>query len=347
MKKQTLQVLLAYLTIYIVWGSTYFFISLSVETVPPLLVVGLRFTVGGLLLFALAAGSRRGIRWPTPRQTLSSLLMGSLLLLLGNNLITIAERKVDSYLVALILACVPLQVAFFDRLLFGKRLAAVRLIGILVGVAGVGLLLYDGRSLAGSLTLETWLVIISGLLWSFGTSLGHRLPLPEDNRVNSGLQMLLAGVVSLAVVLAMGVSPLAALAGVSARSLVGVSYLAVVGSLAFAAFTFLVANEPAIRVVSYSLVNPGIAVLLGLLIGHEQPVPYLFAGLPLILAGLAVMLYGEALLGRIRVGRRDRTHRPERLLAHGEGRAQDLRQQHRPLQGGQPLQPGPTAPPRR
>ena len=303
-KKQTLQVLLCYLTIYLVWGSTYFFISLSVETVPPLLVVGLRFTVGGLLLFALAALSRGGMRRPTLRQVLSSLLMGGLLLLLGNNLITIAERKVDSYLVALILACVPLQVAFFDRLLFGKRLAAVRLAGILVGVAGVALLLYDGRSLTGSLTLETWLVIISSLLWSFGTSLGHRLPLPEDNRVNSGLQMLLAGLGSLAVVLAMGTSPFPALAAASVRSLAGVAYLAVVGSLAFAAFTFLVANEPAIRVVSYSLVNPGIAVLLGLFLGGEQPVPFLLPGLTLILAGLAVMLYGEWLLGKLQAARR-------------------------------------------
>ncbi len=299
-KKQTLHVLLAYLTIYLVWGSTYFFISLSVETLPPFLVVGLRFTVGGLLMFALALLSRGGARRPTVRQVLSSLLMGGLLLLLGNSLVTVAERKVDSYLVALIMACIPLAVAFFDRLLFGQRLALVRLAGIVVGVAGVGILLYDGRSISGSLTPETWMVIVSALLWAFGTSLGHRLPLPEDNRVNSGIQMLLAGGGATIVALATGASPAAALAAASLRSLLGVSYLAVVGSLAYAAFTFLVSNEPAIRVVSYSLVNPGIAVLLGLLIGREGTMPYLAVGLPLILGGLTVMLYGEWLLGRLR-----------------------------------------------
>jgi drug/metabolite transporter (DMT)-like permease len=80
---------------------------------------------------------------------------------------------------------------------------------------------------------------------------------------------------------------------ISSRSLFGVWYLALVGSGAFCAYSFLISNEPAIRVVSYAFVNPLIAVLLGMLIDHEKPVPFLLFGIPLILLGLFLMLYGE------------------------------------------------------
>jgi drug/metabolite transporter (DMT)-like permease len=87
---------------------------------------------------------------------------------------------------------------------------------------------------------------------------------------------------------------------VSLRSGLALLYLAVVGSLAFAAFTYLIAHEPAIRVSSYSLVNPVFATLLGLLVGDETPVPLLAIGLPLVLLGVALMLYGETGLARLR-----------------------------------------------
>ena len=77
-------------------------------------------------------------------------------------------------------------------------------------------------------------------------------------------------------------------------------YLSTMGSLAFAAYTYLIANEPAIRVVSYSLVNPLIATLLGLVVGNESPVPLLAAGLPLVLLGVSLMLYGETILLALR-----------------------------------------------
>ena len=80
-------------------------------------------------------------------------------------------------------------------------------------------------------------------------------------------------------------------------------YLTIVGSLAFAAFTYLIAHEPALRVTSYSLINPAIATLLGLFVGNETAVPLLAAGLPLILLGVAIMLYGETALTRWRARR--------------------------------------------
>jgi len=292
-----LPLVLSYLAVYVIWGSTYFFIRLAVETIPPYLLLGVRFSAGGLVLLASCWAAGRLRQGPDLKGVLSACLLGGLLLFGANGLVSVAEITVASYLVALTLACVPLAVALFDRLLFGKRVSALRLAGILLGVLGVGLLLYRGR-LEVSLSPHTLLVLAATLLWAFATSLGHRLPLHGDSLVNAAIEMLFAGAASLAVYLLSGRSLLPVLQAASPRSLAAVAFLTVFGSLAFVAFTYLLAREPAIRLVSHSLVNPAIAVLLGLAVGGEAASPLLAAGMPLVIAGLAVMLYGDTLARR-------------------------------------------------
>jgi len=300
MNRGRLLVALSYLTVYLVWGSTYFFIKLSVETIPPFYVVGLRFIVGGILVLSLSylSGSLRS--WPTWRQIGSALFLGTFLLLIGSGLLTVAEQEVDSYLASLIVAATPIAVALYDRFLIGKVISGARLLGTFVGIAGVALLLYDGRSISSSLTPEVLMVIGGVASWGFATSMGHRMKGHPDSMVNSGLQMLFVGIVCL-IWASLFYPPLPrVLASASPRSLLGVAYLAIVGSLAFAAFNYLIAHEPAGRVVSYALINPLIAVLLGLLLGQESPAPLLPLGLPLILSGLFLMLYGEPALAYLR-----------------------------------------------
>ena len=298
MRKQPILIALCYVTLYVVWGSTYFFIKMSVETIPPFYVVGLRFTGGSVLLLGLAALGKRFQARPTLRQILASLLLGTLLLIGGNGLITIAEQQVDSYITALIIAATPMVVAFFDLILWRKRISGLHAAGIATGIVGVALLLYDGHSLSASLSPAIGMVIGAVGCWGLATSLGHRLKATPDPLINSGIQMLFVGIVCL---IATGFiyPPLPQiLPGVSTPSALALLYLTIVGSLAFAAFTYLIAHEPALRVTSYSLVNPAIATLLGLLVGNETAVPLLAAGLPLVLIGVAVMLYGETALAR-------------------------------------------------
>jgi drug/metabolite transporter (DMT)-like permease len=299
MDRDTLKTIAAYLTVYIVWGSTYFFIKMALESFPPYPIVGLRFTLGGTLLLILGLAFSKTRPTLSPASILSAMLLGSLLLLGANGLVTVAEQKVDSYVVALVMAVVPLAVATFDRFLFHKTITWIRFLGIMVGFCGVAFLLYDGHSLRGTLSRHTLMVLAAMLLWSFGTSLAHRLPLPADSRINSGIQMLFAGLVSLGIALLSGHTPATVFAGASLRSLLGLSYLGVIGSVAITAYAYLLVNEPSIRIVSYALVNPGIAVFLGFLFGNETAAPYLPVGLPLILIGLATMLYGETLLRRL------------------------------------------------
>ncbi|MCD6121007.1 MAG: EamA family transporter [Spirochaetales bacterium] len=295
MKKETSLVLLSYATIYIVWGSTYFFIKMAVESIPPLTVVGIRFFTGGtfFLLFALIKRKLNPI--PTLRQVAASILLGSLLLLGGNGFISFAERKVDSYFVALVLSTTPLIVALFDRILLSKRVTLIRMSGISTGVFGVGLLLYNGQSFRAVLKPEILMVLAAITSWSLGTSLGHRFRVYPDNFVNSGIQMSFAGLVCLIYAAVSSNFFYYPENTFSIRSLTALAYLAVIGSLAFSAYTYLLSHQPASKVVSYALINPIIAVLLGLLIGNETAAPYLFAAMPLILLGLAIMLYGEKL----------------------------------------------------
>jgi len=293
-------VVICYVTVYLVWGSTYFFIRQAVLTIPPFYVVGLRWTVGGalLLLFALATGRLK--TFPTGREILSSLALGFFLLLVGNGLISVAERKIDSYIAALLVASTPILVAFFDRFLLKKPLTLLRVVGIVGGFVGVALLLYNGRSIRTTLEASVLICLAGILSWSFATSLGHRFPVHGDNLVNSGIQMLFVGVVSLAGSLVFDRPPAAVIAGASVLSALSVLYLAVIGAIAFAAYTFLVSREPAERVVSYALVNPLIALLLGLGLGSETATPFLWIGVPLVLLALVLMLYGEKALARLR-----------------------------------------------
>lgn len=300
MKRRPLLVAACYLTIYLVWGSTYFFIRRSVATIPAGWVLAVRWIIGGVLLLGFAAARGRLSRLPSPRELAASIVLGVLLLLVGNGGITVAEKHIDSYIAALIASSTPIIVAVFDSALLGKSLTAGRIIGVVLGFAGVALLLYNGRSVAGSISPALIIGLIGVVGWGLGTSLGHRAPVHGDNTVNSGIQMLFVGVVSLAGSLAFGPSPAAVISGVSAASLVGVLYLGIIGSLAFSAYTYLVSCEPAERLVSYALVNPLIAVLLGLGLGGESPTPLLGVGFPLILAGLAFMFYGEKALGWLR-----------------------------------------------
>ena len=294
-KKQTALVVLSYATIYLVWGSTYFFIKRSVETIPPFYVMAFRWTVGGLLLLGLSAARGKLRRLPSAKEIGSAILLGSLLLLAGNGLITLSEKWIDSYIAALLASSAPIFVALFDRIVVRKKLSVMRIIGVVAGFGGVALLLYDGRSFASSLNAPVLIGLAGALAWSFATSLGHRFPVAGDNTVHSGIQMLFVGIVSLAGSLCFDAKPAAFVSRISPSSLFGVAYLAVVGSLAFSAYTYLISHEPTERLMSYAVVNPLIALVLGLVLGSETPMPFLAWGVPLIIVGLCFMLYGERL----------------------------------------------------
>ncbi|HBE02848.1 MAG TPA: hypothetical protein DC049_10300 [Spirochaetia bacterium] len=131
--------------------------------------------------------------------------------------------------------------------------------------------------------------------WALGTSIGKKLDLPENVITSSGIQMLWVGLAGLLIAVLQGHNA-ALLFSASIKSLIGLGGLLVFGSTGFIAYTWLVKNEPAIRVSSSALVNPVVAVLVGLFIGRETPAVLLLPGCICILCGITFMLYGEKII---------------------------------------------------
>ncbi len=298
MKKNLTGIILSYLVVYIVWGSTYLFIKIAVASIPPFYVLALRFLAGGIvfLLIAWAGGKLKPL--PNTKQVLSSMLLGVLLLLIGNGLVSIALGQTDSYIAALLIACTPFYVAGLNRLIYREKISMVRLVGIIAGVLGVALILY----VPGHAFLKispSILLIFAGLIsWGTATSIGHNLPVYPNNLVNSGIQMLTAGILSLVVSLLFYPAPATILKSVTLSSGLAALYLTILGAGAFYAFNYLLQHEPSVRITSYSIVNPLIAVILGIIFGKERPVHFLLAGLPIIITGLVLMLYGDRMFFR-------------------------------------------------
>ena len=291
------KVIISYLCIYLVWGSTYFFMKMAVSSLPVPLVLAMRFTIGGILLFAIALiqgkGSAGLFKWKT---LVWSILVGILLLLTGNGMVTIAVKTVDSYMAALIIATTPMIVMIFDRVFWGKKLSWNSYLGAILGLIGIALLMYRGTSVPFSFSFHSALVIVGAISWGLATSISKRVPIISEPLVNSAVQSLSCGLI--AMLLLLGSDPGSAFAVLQTapfKSLFAVLYLGILGGISFYAFGYLLKHEPNHRVVSYALVNPVIAVAIGLLVGNESRVPFLWPAIGTILGGLLLMFYGSNL----------------------------------------------------
>lgn len=256
-------------TVYLIWGSTYFAIAYVIESMPPLLAMGIRFLIAGLLL-ALIISFRQGAgELKIPRAELrSSLLMGFLLLGFGIGTVSIAQAYVPSGIVALIIAALPLWIAIF-RTISGERLAKTSWLGLAIGFAGVALLLKPGSISPVSeienskLFLFMLLVLLGNIGWALGTFLAPRFPLPNNTLVFTAYEML-AGGVSLTLAGFIKGESISDFLDATRWSWLWFVYLIIFGSIAaYSAYLWLVANAPVSLTATYAYVNPIIAVALG------------------------------------------------------------------------------------
>lgn len=294
MKKETILVVVSYALVYIVWGSTYFFIKAAVATIPPTLVVGFRFLFGSIMLAGIAWAKGGLKELPNIREVTGAAVLGVLLLLLGNGLITISERTIPSWMASVVIACMPIYVAFFNVLLYRTKVSGIRLAGAVAGVVGVGLLLFQGTTNEAPIGMALALAVLGALSWGFGSSLAKAIRKPKDVLVSTAIQMLVAGSVALGIGAGSGVNIVSALSLASAWSIFSLAYLALLGGLTLVAYNHLLVAEPSFRVSSYSLVNPLIAVMLGMASG-EKASRFFAIGSPLVLLGLVIILYGDAI----------------------------------------------------
>ncbi len=262
----------ALLAVYIIWGSTYLGIRFAVATIPPFMQAGVRFLISGTLLFAWRRLA--GDPTPTRRQWFSAFVIGSLLLVGGNGLISFAETSIPSGVAALLVATIPMFMVLVEALRPGGiRPTLGQVMGLLVGFSGVALLI--GPAEFGGARefsfLSGGIALLAAFLWSLGSIYTRNADLPESTLLFTGMEMLMGSIGLLLVSTLKGEFVHFQIASVSTSSLLGLLYLITFGSLVgFTSYAWLLRNAPVSLVSTYAYVNPIVAVFLGNIFAQES-----------------------------------------------------------------------------
>lgn len=288
-------VLAAFAAVYIVWGSTYLAIRYAVQTMPPLLMAGARFSVSGLMLYGWARV--RGAPKPTAVEWRVAALTGVLMLCLGNGSVGWAEQRIPSALAALIVAVVPLWMVLFDWVMPGGERPTVAVIaGVVVGLAGLVVLIGPEQvGASGPVDVVGALVLVAAsMAWALGSVYNKRGARPESSTMSTGLQMLGGSVALVASGLALGEGHAASITHISAASWAGWLYLVTFGSLiGFTAYIYLLKEVSSAKASTYAYVNPVVALLLGWAIAGEAITPRTLIAAAVILGGVALITVAQ------------------------------------------------------
>jgi drug/metabolite transporter (DMT)-like permease len=301
-------VLLALGIVYVVWGSTYLGIRIVVQQAPPLTSMGLRYLSAAVLLGALLT-VRGGLRrlTLTRRQVLGAAFLGLMLPMMGNGMVSVGENLgTPSGVTALLIAVAPLIIVVF-RTVEGDRPRPLTLLGVLLGFAGLAVLVLVGSGVGGFPVGAALLVMFASTCWALGSYLQPRLWLPRDAFVTTVYEMAFGGLYLLVVGRLSGEEFHAA--AYSLRTWSALGYLVVFGSVvAFTSYVWLIAHAPISFVATYAYVNPVVAVFLGwLVLGEPLTVPVLVGG-GVVVAAVALVIRAE----------RPRRPRDEELAVPGE-----------------------------
>ena len=283
--------MLAFGTIYLFWGSTYFAIRIAVETLPPFLLGGVRFLVAGGVMFAWLRW--KGVPVPDKKQWLHAAIAGTLMLLGGNGLVVWAEQTVPSALAALLVALTPTWFALLEWARpAGKRPAIHTVAGIVVGFAGVATLVTGApsggvngaRSFSGLAAL-----VLAGISWAAGSLWARYNAKPESPWMNAAVQMICGGAALLLLACFNGEPAQFQYERVRPQSWLALAYLILFGSwIGFSAYVWLLKTTTPARLATYAYVNPVVAVLLGHLVLSEPFGPRALGSAAIILAGVAI-----------------------------------------------------------
>ncbi len=289
-----LRVAAAFAAVYLIWGSTYLAIHFAIQTLPPLLMVGARFVIAGGALYIVMR--LRGAPRPTRVHWGGAFVVGGLLLLAGNGGVVWAEQTVPTGLTALMIGLVPLWMVLLDWLRpRGVRPSSGVIIGLLVGLAGVVLLIGPGQVLGGS-HLDPFgagVLLVASFSWATGSLLSRAVKLPAVPLLATAMEMLVGGVLALGFGLVTGEGAHLHLAAVSTQSVVALAYLVMFGSLVgFSAYVWLLRVASPASVSTYAYVNPVVAVVLGsVFLGEQITARTLVAAVAIVAAVVIITTY--------------------------------------------------------
>jgi drug/metabolite transporter (DMT)-like permease len=284
--------LTAFAAIYVIWGTTYFAISVAIRTIPPFISGGFRYLIAGLLTYAwlrMHSGAPfANLDWR------AAAISGVLLSGLGNGLVIWAQQGIPTGIAALIITSVPVIVVVFDWMFFSRRAPGVQAsMGTCLALIGVVAIILHTRSLAGAAEPIYFVsMLAAAAAWSWGTLMQRRSSAGQSLLAFTCAQMFFGGLCQLFMACVTQEWPRLDLGAISLQSLLAVGYLVVFGSIiAFTAYLWLLSRLPAQQVTTYALVNPVVALLIGAVLLQEPITGFVALAATMVLAGVALVLF--------------------------------------------------------
>jgi drug/metabolite transporter (DMT)-like permease len=281
---------LSFITVCVVWGTTYLGIRVALETVPVLLVAGLRWMAAGVIMSGVMLVSGRGL--PRPRLWAPLALLGFLMNVVGNGFVVYAQQFVASGLTAVLIATTPFWSALAERLLpNGERFTTRSLIGLGLGFTGIIVLVWPEMTHGGAsgrqFLIGVIVIQLACIGWVIGTSFAKRHELGDNPFRSTALHMVFSGAMLLSAATAHGDW---AHLSFTPRTFAAMAYLSIAGSLvAYSAYIYAIRHLPLQLVSLYAYINPMIAVALGTLLLDEPLSARVIAAAALVFAGTWVV----------------------------------------------------------
>jgi drug/metabolite transporter (DMT)-like permease len=284
---------LAFAAVWIIWGSTYLAIAIAIQSIPPFALAAVRFILAGGALYLWARF--RGVPNPTRLEWVWAAVLGALFFLVGNGVVVFVEQRVSSGLTALLVAMVSVWTAILEWLRPGGQApTGAATVGIVLGFAGVALLLLPAGGGVEVPVLDAVLLIFSTFCWALASVLSRGATLPKETTMTAAAEMVCGAVWLSLLALISGDAGRLSLHQVSAASWAALLYLVVFGSLvAFTCFAWLLKVSTPAKVSTAGYVNPMVAVFLGWAFHGEQLTARSLAASLVIVAGVAMIITGR------------------------------------------------------
>ncbi|TSD63026.1 EamA family transporter [Inquilinus sp. KBS0705] len=297
-KASPLLVIVAFATVYIVWGSTYFFIQMAIHGFPPMLMGAFRYTLAGVLMLAWC-GINGDKVW-VKKDIINSGISGILMLTAATGIVIWVEQTLPSAMVAIMVSIAPMWFVLLDTANWSVNFKSRETIfGLIIGFAGVLLLFGEQvtKTLSGThSSSQLWnmvLLVFGPMAWVLGSLYSKNKTSSSPARLNTAWQMVVAGLAFLPAGIIHHEFNGFDITSVPAQSWMAIVYLVLFGSIAaYTAYIWLLQVRPSTQVSTHSYVNPVIAVLLGVLFAHEHISWLQITGLFIIL--LSVLLINLA-----------------------------------------------------
>jgi drug/metabolite transporter (DMT)-like permease len=282
------RLILAVAAVWLLWGSTFAAMRFAVATIPPFVMASSRFLLAGAILYAICIV--RGKAKPSRDDLVRAAITGVTLLLIGNGTTAWTVQYLPTGINSLLLSLSPVWMALVAFAWGGERPTRLAIVGMLLGFAGLALLLQPKATSAFPL-FPAVVALLSSVSWAFGSIYQRRAPRSRSLVLSTALQMLFGGMFLAVAAAVSGQWHAVTVHPVTAASLSGFAYLVVFGSLiAYSAYLYTMQSASTALASTYAYVNPIVAVVLGMLLFHERFSPLEALASAIILAGVALMM---------------------------------------------------------